>query len=178
MTRLLIGLLCGVLLSASVAGAGEAGPTEYQVKAAFLYHFVKFIDWPDSSSLLKVCVIGEDPFGMDTDAIEGKTAAGKVLSVARIRSVHEMKKCQMVFISSSENERLESILTAAQGLNLLTVGDAAGYAGRGVIINFYKDQGKVRFEINRDAAGRSGLKISAKLFSISRIVHDARKRSD
>ncbi|MEW6715710.1 MAG: YfiR family protein [Nitrospirota bacterium] len=164
--------LCGILLSAHYAGAQETGPTESQIKAAFLYNFVKFIDWPDNANTLTLCILGEDRFGKDIDSIEGKAAAGKALSVRRIKSVQDIKQCRMLFIASSENERLSGILTAAQGLNIITVGDTAGYAERGVIINFYMEQNKVRFEINKDAAARSGLKISSKLFSLARIVYD------
>lgn len=169
-------LLCGLLLIARCAGAQEAGPTEYQIKAAFLYNFAKFIDWPDDAGALNLCILGEDHFGRDIDAIEGKTAAGKVLSVRRIKSVQEIKKCRILFIASSENERLGSILTIAKGSNILTVGDTDGYAERGVIVNFYNEQRKIRFEINKDGAARSGLKISSKLFGLARIVHDTRQR--
>jgi len=165
-------LLCSILLAAQFAGAQGAGLTEYQIKAAFLYNFAKFIEWPADMGVLNLCIIGDDNFGRDIDDLERKTAAGKILSVERIKSVQEIKKCRILFISSSENERLDSILTAAQGLNILTVGDTEGYAERGVIINFYKEQNKIRFEINKDAAERSGVKISSKLFGLARIVHD------
>lgn len=177
MRKQLLILLCGMLVAAQCANAQEAGPTEYQVKAAFLYNFAKFIEWPaDTGGTLNLCLLGEDNFGRDIDDIEGKTAAGKVLSVRRIKSVHEVRKCRMLFIASPENEQLDSVLAAAQGLNILTVGDTNGYAERGVVINFYKEQNKIRFEINKAAAARSGLKISSKLFGLARIVHDTRQR--
>ena len=169
-------LLCSMLLAMQCANAQEPGPTEYQIKAAFLYNFAKFIEWPADTGTLNLCILGEDHFGKDIDDLAGKAAAGKVLSVRRIKSVKEIKKCRMVFISSSETERLDSILTAALGLNILTVGDTDGYAERGVIINFYEEQNKIRFEINKDTAGRSGLKISSKLFGLARIVQDTRPR--
>lgn len=167
-----------MLLAAECAGGQEAGPTEYQIKAAFLYNFAKFIEWPSEVGTLNLCILGEDYFGKDIDDIAGKTAAGKKLSVRRIKSAQEIKKCRMLFISSSEIERLDGIITVAQDLKILTVGDTEGYAQRGVIINFYKEQNKIRFEINKDAAGRSGLKISSKLFGLAKIVHDTRGRRD
>jgi hypothetical protein len=165
-------LLCGILLAAQCASAQETGPTENQIKAAFLYNFAKFIEWPADMAVLNLCIFGDDHFGRDIDDLERKTAAGKILSVERIKSVQEVKQCRILFISSLENERLDSILTAAQDLNILTVGDTEGYAERGVIINFYKERNKIRFEINKDAAERSGVKISSKLFGLARIVHD------
>ncbi len=170
-------LLFSLLLAVQCANAQEAGPTEHQIKAAFLYNFAKFIEWPhDDAGTLDLCILGEDHFGRDIDNIGGKTAAGKKLSVRRIKSVQEIKKCRMLFIASRENEQLEGILRSAQNLNILTVGDTDGYAERGVIINFYKEQNKIRFEINKDAAERSGLKISSKLFSLARIVQETPKR--
>jgi len=149
-------LMCGLLLATQCANAQEAGPTEYQIKAAFLYNFAKFIEWPADAGSLKSVHPRRDHFGRDIDEIDGKTAAGKALSVRRIKSARDIKQCRMLFISSSENDRLAGILTTAQGLNILTVGDTDGYAERGVIINFYKEQNKIRFEINRDAAAARG----------------------
>jgi len=165
-------LMCGMLLAAQCASAQEARATEYQIKAAFLYNFTKFIDWPFDTGTLNLCILGEDHFGRDIDDIEGKTVAGKALSVRRIKSVQDIKQCRMLFIASPESERLDSILIAAQGLNILTVGDTTGYAERGVIINFYTEHNKIRFEINKDAASRSELKISSKLFGLAKIVYD------
>jgi hypothetical protein len=169
-------LLCGFLLAAQCVDAREAGPTEYQIKAAFLYSLAKFIEWPADAGTLNLCILGEDHFGKDIDSIVGKTVAGKKLSARRIRSAQDIKQCRILFIASLENERLADILWAAQGLNILTVSDTDGYAERGVIINFYTEQNKIRFEINRDAAERSGLKISSKLFDLARIVHDTRQK--
>jgi hypothetical protein len=169
-------LLCSVLMVAQCVDAQEAGPTEYQIKTAFLYNLAKFIEWPADDGTLNLCILGEDLFGKNIDSIEGKTVAGRKLSVRRIKSAHDIKQCRMLFIASPENERLADILKALQGLNILTIGDTDGYAERGVIINFYTDQNKIRFEINRDAAERSGLKISSKLFDLARIVHDTRQR--
>lgn len=167
-------LLWGMLL-ATQAVAQQTGPTEYQVKAAFLYNFAKFVEWPSHSGTLQVCIIGDDPFGRDIEYIEGKTAGGKRLSVKRIGSIQGIKHCGALFISSSESERLGYIIGAVEGSHILTVGDTAGYAERGVIINLYEEQGKVRFEINREAADRSGLKLSSKLLGLAKIVQDARR---
>ena len=169
-------LLCGMLLAAPFADAQQAGPTEYQVKAAFLYNFAKFVEWPSDSGDLQVCIIGDDPFGRNIEFVEGKTAGGKTLSVRRIRSVRDITNCRMLFISSSESRLLDDIVAAAQKSDILTVGDTAGYAQQGVVINLFMEQSKVRFEINKDAADRSGLNISSKLLGLARIVHDAREK--
>jgi len=161
--------------AAQCVNAQEAGPTEYQIKAAFLYNFAKFVEWPADTGTLNLCILGEDRFGRDIDTIEGKKAADKSLMVMRIKSAREIKKCRILFISSWESGQLADILMTARDLKILTVGDTDGFAERGVIINFYGEQNKIRFEINRDAAERSGLKISSKLFGLARIVHDIRQ---
>ncbi len=176
MGRQFLIFLCGLLLAAQCAIAHEDVPYEHKVKAAFLFNFAKFIEWPSDAGALNLCILGEDHFGRAVDDIEGKAAAGKKISVIRIKTVHDIKQCHMLFISASENERLAGILTAARGLNILTVGDTTGYAELGVIVNFFRDQSNIRFEINKDAAERSGLKISSKLFGLARIVSDTPKR--
>jgi len=165
-------LLVSFLLPASGADAQKPGPTEYQVKAAFLYNFAKFVEWPPAVGALQVCIFGDDHFGGDAEAIEGKMAGGKALVIKRTRSVQDIGNCGMLFISSSESERLGGIIAAVRKADILTVGDTPGYAERGVIINFYMEHGKVRFEINREAAERSRLKISSKLFGLARIVRN------
>lgn len=171
-------LLCGLFLALPCAEAQETGPSEYQLKAAFIYNIAKFIEWPPGSGTLNLCLIGIDYFGKDFERIAGKTVAGKVLAVRRLQALEDLRECRIAFISSSESGRLEEILAAAQGLQVLTVGDTSGYAERGVVINFYEEHNKIRFEINKTAADRLGLKISSKLLALARIVNDTQKGKD
>jgi uncharacterized protein DUF4154 len=153
-----------------------APPGEYQVKAAFLYNFTKFVEWPRRSSRLsptafRIGILGEDPFG---GAIEGitkeKTVGGRAILVRRLKNAEEARTCEVVFISVSEQSHLGLILGQLEGAGVLTVGDMEGFAKLGGVINFVMENQEVHFDINVDASERAGLRISSKLLSLARIV--------
>lgn len=152
--------------------------SEYQVKAAFLYNFAKFVEWPsdaarDSSDPITICIIGQDPFGTVLDeAVQGKTISGHKLVVRRSKPGQSWKGCQIAFISSSEGKDLPSVLERSKRSGVLTVGETEGFAQRGGMINFVIEQEKVHFEVNVEAAERAGLKISSKLLSLAKIVRE------
>ena len=147
---------------------------EYEAKAAFLYNFVKFVEWPpeafaDGSSPLIIGVVGDDKDSGEIDQINGKTANGRRLVVKRFSSFKALTHCHIVFIRSSERDRIRQTLAAA-GPSTLTVGETESFAERGGIINFTIVAGKLRLEINQTSAERAGLKISAKLLSLARVI--------
>lgn len=162
------GLLCAAVLCAQTEG------TEYQVKAAFLMNFTKFVDWPasafqNSESPLTICVLGEDPFGGALDqVVENETAGGRRLAVQRLHRMPPAKTCQVLFISRSERD--QAALVAAAGSGVLTVGDQEGFLREGGIIAFVLQAHHVRFDINLQAAARAGLAISSRLLSVARRV--------
>jgi hypothetical protein len=165
------GLLFLMLLIA-MPGYSEASVyNEYQVKAAFLYNFPKFVELPGDDSL-SLCIIGNAPFGDAMQALEGRVTAGKRLTVKRVGSAEAISSCQILFISSSEKGNIEAIMKYARHKQILTVGDTPDYPYRGVIINFYMENNKVRIEINIDAAQQSKLKINSKLLNLAKIIHD------
>jgi hypothetical protein len=154
----------------------QAGPTEYQVKAAFVLNFAQFIEWPQGSfasadSPILVGVLGKDPFG---DALEATfaeaTAQGRRLVVRRGGHVDEMRDCHLLFISASERDRHSEVLAALKDVSVVTISETEGFARRGGIINFYFEGKKVRFEINPGAAQRKHLKISSQLLKRAKIV--------
>jgi hypothetical protein len=156
-------------------------PGEYEVKAIFLYNFVKFIEWPDKAasdigSYFKLCILGEDSFGAALDAIQGETVGQKKLVIKYLKTLQHLEGCRILFVSNSEENDLEHIINRLKGEDVLLVGDTEGYAQQGLHINFYMEQNKVRFEINTDAVKRSGLKFSSKLLNIGKIVHEPSKR--
>ena len=133
---------------------------EYQIKAAFLYNFAKFVDWPaeafaGSNGKLIIGVIGDDPFGGALNqAINGKTINGRPLLVRRLRWGQDLRSCHILFISSSERQRLPQIIQSLRGASVLTVGDMGQFNQQGGIINFILEANKVRFEINSCGATR------------------------
>ena len=145
-----------ILLSLALQSAQAQTQTasEYQIKAAFLYNFVKFVEWPPGATAksVRVCVIGNDPIGDEVDALAGKPIGDRVIEVKNIQSPANVSSCQVLFVAASEAPNLKSILTAARGAAVLTVGDTRGFAEHGVVINFYMDSRNLRFEINVEAA--------------------------
>ncbi len=145
---------------------------EYDVKAAFIFNFIKFVQWPEEDDIpgWRFCVVGTDRFGAAIDDLSRKTVKEKKITVKREESVAALKHCHVLFIGSSEWQRLKSILTGVREYRVLTVGDTEDFAHRGVMINFYLEEGKVRFEINMDAVRRANLKIDSKLLRLARII--------
>jgi hypothetical protein len=170
---LAVSLLAGGVLSPR---ARAQAPSEYQVKAAFLYNFAKFVEWPpdlfnNPRGPLVLCVAGKDPFGDFLEGIvQGKTANGHPLTIRRLQREGEARSCQILFISSSERNRVRPVLQSLNGASVLTVGETDGFAQQGGVINFTLEDNHVHFEINVDAAERAGLKISSKLLSLAKIV--------
>lgn len=177
-------LFCLLAISWAVSGSAppvhgqSAQVSEYEVKAAFLYNFAKFVEWPSAAfpsnqTPIALCIFGKDPFGRSLDnMVRDKTAGNRQLVIHRSKRIQELKSCQMVFVDSSESQRLSEILESLRGLGVLLVGESQDFAGRGGHIQFTLEDNKVRFSINVDAAERSGLKISSKLLALSKIVHD------
>ena len=109
---------------------------------------------------------------MFPDMIDGTAIGDNIVTARHIKSLDALKLCRIVFISPSDDTDLDKVLNAIDKPGVLTISDTAGFARKGVIINFYTDKGKVRFEINVDAARRSNLQISSKLLRLASIVHD------
>ena len=155
--------------------AASAFPKEYQVKAAFLYNFAKFIQWPDSAfadAHTPICIgtIGHDPFGEALDGIAAKTVQGRALEIRRFRSVQEITFCHIVFISPSERERLAPLLAILQERSMLTVSKIQHFAQVGGMVNFVVEGHKIGLEINPLSAEHAGLKISSKLLQLATII--------
>lgn len=149
---------------------------EYQVKAAFLFNFAQFVEWPDTvftapDAPFCIGVLGDDPFGAALDeAVRDETISGHKMIVQRARQVADLKSCQMIFVSKSEKSHLPEILAAVGSRMVLTVGEVPGFARSGGEINFFLEGTKVRFEINPGAAQNCGLRFNSQLLSLGRIV--------
>lgn len=149
---------------------------EYKVKAAFLYNFAQFVQWPantfsNEQEPFVIGILGENPFGTALEKIvHGETIHGRHFLVTHSKRVQDLEHCQMVFITKSERARFGEIMPRLSGKKILTVSEVPGFASRGGVINFYPERNKVRFEINTSAAQREGLKISSQLLNLGRIV--------
>jgi hypothetical protein len=158
------------------AGAQAKAPSEYAVKAAFLYNFTKFVEWPpdaldEKDTLLQICVIGESPFGDELEnTIEGKKVDGKSVTIAYAQSAKEALSYDVVFVARSEESSLDRILKKLTTRAILTISDIDDFAERGGTIGFFVEDKRIRFKINVDVAEESGLQISSKLLRLARIV--------
>ena len=172
----LLSLVSALTLPFCPGGVGNAQdfrPTEYQVKAAFLFNFAKFVEWPprafaSETAPLVIGILGDNPFHEDlAQTIRNKSIDSHPLELREVRSPTEFTNCHILFISTSEKERLPEILKALKGSSVLTVGETERFLETGGMVNFVLQGTKVRFQINNAAAAGAGLKISSKLMSLA-----------
>jgi len=161
------------LMRAVVGTAQESQLSEYRVKAAFLFNFAKFVEWPpesfsDDTSQVVIGIFGGNPFGTDlTQTIQNKTINSHPLAVRQMRSLNEITNCHILFVSASETSRLNEILETVRGKSILTVGENEGFSQSGGMISFVWEGKKIRFQINEEVAKNAKLKISSKLLSLA-----------
>ena len=175
-------IFLAVLLSVPTLHAGaesranidpeESAYGEYEVKAAYLYNFPKFISWPEhsfstDSTAFNLCVLGENLFGDALLALQSKTINGKQVNIAHKATAHEALSCHLLFISRSESGSIDEILPLFEGLPIVTVSDFGGFAKSGGIIELSIKKGRIVFKINRGAAVRQRLGINASLLNLA-----------
>ena len=170
----IIRLVLTILLTAGLLQAADAPPSEYKLKAAFLFHFSQFVDWPtnafaDSKVPFVIGVLGKNPFGADLEqTVHGKLVGARALTVKEFGSFAEaVDRCQILFISASEQPRFPEIFSGLAGSNILTVGESDNFIESGGMIHFVVEGTKIRFRVNEVVALRSNLKVSAKLLSLA-----------
>lgn len=149
---------------------------EYQVKAAYLFHFAQFVTWPSSafagsSAPLEICVLGEDPFGAALDAVMyGERVGGRLLAVRRGRSLEGLRGCHILFVGSSEDHQVGAVMAELAGSPTLTVGESRRFLAAGGVIRFKLDANRVRLEVNRAQVDRRPFKLSSKLLRVADLV--------
>ncbi|MBU1260026.1 MAG: YfiR family protein [Planctomycetes bacterium] len=188
------------LFAVPKAQAGSATAREYQVKAAFLYNFIMFIDWPDgkmpaANEPIIIGIIGKDPFEDAFDPVKDKQAKGRKVVVKKFKGFEELKKsdetefnqqieavkkCHLLFICLSEKKNVKEITDLVKGSNILIIGDMPKFleAGGGMI-NFVLEEQKIRFEVDAAAAKQAGLKIRSQLLRLAtRVIGMEREAKD
>ena len=166
--------LCVMLSNAMSVKLQGQEIEEYQLKAAFLFNFTKFISWPhaDAASKLTVCIVNAKDVAEALETVtKGKTVDGRQVVVQELHAPTALDTCHLLFIGA-QGKKTEEILVEAKKLHIVTVGEDDKFLRRGGMINFLQEDGKLRFEINTDAAGRAGINISSKLLSLAKIVRD------
>jgi hypothetical protein len=154
--------------------AETAAQRECEIKAAYLYNFINYIDWPENAfpapGGITIGVVGQSEFDAALQTLNGKQAKGRTVALKQITDPKDFDQCQIVFINSSEKARLPELLGKLKDTRALTVSEIDGFAEQGGIINFISEHNRVRFEINPDAARRLGLNISSELLKLAKLV--------
>lgn len=164
-----------LFLAGLMAGsAQEPVSKEYQIKAAYLYNFTKFVQWPaqrfagDQAPLI-IGIFGRNPFGGELQAIaRDHKINGRPIVIRPVRTAAEAAAVHLLFFSATEDDHVTEILAGLKGAGVLTVGESEKFFAAGGMIRFVREGDKVRFEINAAAAGQGGLKISAQLLKLAR----------
>jgi YfiR/HmsC-like len=142
--------------------------SEFQLKAAFLYNFALFTEWPgDVGNTLNLCIEGRDPFGTAIDELQGKSVGGRSIAIQRNVAGGSLKNCQIVFISRSAIEGLPGVLDNLRGAPVLTVADSPGTTLQGVVLSMSVTEDKITFAANLKAAREARLNLSSKLLRLA-----------
>lgn len=190
-------VLCSLALAATLTGqkafAEPVASREYQIKAAFLYNFIKFADWPkekvpDANTPIIIGILGKDPFQdafgplQEKEAKDGKVVLQRFEGFVELEKAGQKKKdqphpksqdiqkCHLLFVCPSESERVSDIIASVKGRNILTVADTQGFLEAGGIINFVTEEKKIRFEINAVAAKQAKIVIRSQLLRLAKRV--------
>lgn len=176
-------LLAGMLMGAAPANAQES-LSEYQVKAAYLFNFLKFVEWPndafaDPLAPVVIGVVGDDPFGNAlTQIILGKTVLERDVIIRKYHAGDDLRNCQILFISASEEKKLPRILESLRGSSVLTVADMEHFIEAGGMIQFKMENNRVRFAIGLDSAEHARLKVSSKLLAVAESVASSKQHGN
>lgn len=168
-------LFCSaVLIFFPTAGFSASKLHEYEIKAAFLYQFTHFVEWPDNSQGTPrdfgICVAGKDPFEGILQQLEARGDAPRPIRIHHIRSAQDAAPCAIIFLSRQEEEKAQSFPKELAGLPVLTVSEVPGFVQNGGMINFIEQERKIGFEINQKNAHAAGIRISSKLLKLAQTV--------
>jgi YfiR/HmsC-like len=161
------------LLGTAGLAAQQTGPSEFQVKAAYIYNFGKFVKWPavapaNQSGSFTICVLDGDPFGTTLQStLAGESVGGKPVAVKRLPRAQDASACHILFINSIEGRDLKGILAAVNDSSVLTVSDMPDFSKRGGMIQFVSQGDRIRFEINLDGAEKSHLVFPSELLKVA-----------
>jgi hypothetical protein len=175
-TTILLLIIGFILLFKAVLFADSRAGLEYDVKAAFLYNFAKYVEWPDDvfrtdTSAIVFAVVGDDPFGQTLeDNLTNRTVSGRRIEIRRYLDVSTIGTCHLLFIPARDEGDLKEVLGRLPKAGILTIGEDRGFIEKSGIIGFVVEDNKVRFDINLDAAERARLRISSKLLHLARAV--------
>ena len=181
-SKFLIGIFVALLFAIGPAvSCAQSQADEYRLKAAFLFHFAQFVDWPSDPSGIAgtpfvICVIGEDPFHGDLEqSVKGKLIATRAVQVRHIKQIQDVQGCHVVFVGKDESN-IPARISALRHAPVLTVGESDSFLEQGGIIRMFVEDRKIRFDINQRAAETANLKISSRLLLLAKAVVGTERR--
>jgi hypothetical protein len=166
-------------LCASAAQTGEVDTqtkeTEAKVKVAYVYNFLKFVEWPGqdgnaASAPVRICVVGTDPIRTMLGELSIRKIRERPIQVEHVKGTEALRDCHLAYLTRSEEARMPQILQQIEGLPVLSVSDIPGFARTGGMFGFATEENRVKVEISQRSVRQSGLKVSAKLLEIARLV--------
>jgi len=164
-----------LLLCVSVSEA--TAQSEDQIKAAFLFNFARYVEWPVEAfagpeDAVKICMVGAASFaGVVSKTVSGKSVENRPVAVDTLAGLSELSGCHILYVGAGIGFDPGEVASRAAGASVFTVADHEGFASRGGIANFIRADNKVRFEINPSAAKKAGLKISSRLLRLAKVVN-------
>jgi hypothetical protein len=185
--RCMVTLLCLATVMSRGAPLCEAGakqPSEYEIKAAFIYKFISFVEWPSASfpkedTPIRIGILGDDPFGTALDKlVNEKSVRQRKLEAKRSKDPSDLAECHIVFVAKSHAGDIKSLSGQFHEKHILTIGDSPGFAENGGIINLIEQEGKIRFEISTKAAKAAEIRISSQLLDLAKVVESTQEEGD
>lgn len=140
---------------------------EYEIKAAFIYNFMRYIEWPTPRTGYTVGILGDDPFEGFLDQFQSKPLSGKNIVVRAVKTAKDAKGCDVLFIPTSEMSHLDSVLGTLKGAPILTISDGNGFVDKGGQIGFFTERNRIRFMVNTEALQEADLKASSNLLKLA-----------
>ncbi len=157
--------------SGFAADSGSSVSREYKIKAALIYNFLKFTEWPEGvgggSSTVNICILGDDPFGDALAPIEARKIDNKQVKIRKIWDLNKVGKCNALFVGYSERNFLPKVVDIANKYSVLTIGEVRGFTEIGGTIGFVEQSGKIRFTVNMQSLKKANVKISSKLLELA-----------
>lgn len=165
-------MLLTLTSTAFCAQAHDDVSKEYQLKAAYLLNFARFIYWPEEAfktaeKKFNICVLGGSPFGGSLDKLSSKKIQNKKIKLRYEKTIDEVKSCHIVYFGETEKEEYESVISDLSGSVTLTVSDINGFSENGGMIEFIRVKNKIKFEINIEQSSRSGIKYRSQLLEVA-----------
>jgi hypothetical protein len=164
-----------ILAMAPAGSAAHVDASEYGLKSVFLYQFCRFMEWPTSAfssphDPLVIGVIGDDPFGqLLNEAVEGETYHGRPIRIEHYRNAREIKRCHILFVTHSEEDQVDQILSSVAGKNIITVGETDGFLDHGGMIALTAERNKVHVRVNQSSLRSANVDVSSKLLRIAEL---------